>query len=112
MAMNRFLVVTSQYIPGYRIVNVLGLVSGLTARTRGVGGKFLGGLQSMAGGEVSAFTEEMLRARDEAYGRIVGQARSMGANAIVALDFETSEIFDSVVLISATGTAVIVEPER
>lgn len=65
----------------------------------------------MAGGEVSAFTEEMIKARNEALKRAIEQAKMLGANAIIGLDFETTEIFESTVLISAIGTAVIIEPE-
>jgi uncharacterized protein YbjQ (UPF0145 family) len=65
----------------------------------------------LAGGEVSAFTEEMIKARNEALKRAIEQAKMLGANAIIGLDFETTEIFESTVLISAIGTAVIIEPE-
>lgn len=110
--MNSIIVVTTPSIPGYKIVKILGIVSGLTARTRGVGGKFVASFQALAGGEVSAFTEEMVKARNEALKRAIEQAKMLGANAIVGLDFETTEVFESTVLISATGTAVIVEPEK
>lgn len=66
----------------------------------------------MAGGEVSAFTEEMIKARNEALKRAIEQAKMLGANAIIGLDFETTEIFESTVLISAIGTEVIIEPEK
>jgi uncharacterized protein YbjQ (UPF0145 family) len=104
-----FIVTTTPSVAGYRIVKIIGLVSGLTARTRGVGGQFIGSLQSMVGGEVTAFTSEILKARDEALNRAIEQAKGMGANAIVSLDLETANLFQSIVLISATGTAVLVE---
>jgi uncharacterized protein YbjQ (UPF0145 family) len=110
--MQPILVTTSPSVPGFRIVRIAGLVSGLTARTRGVGGKFIAGLQSIAGGEVTAFTSEMLKARDEALQRAMDQARYLGANAIISVDFETSEVFEAVVLVSVTGTAIVVEPEK
>lgn len=110
--MNNFIVVTTQIIPGYKIVKILGIVSGLTARTRGIGGKFIAAFQALAGGEVSVFTEEMVKARNEALKRAIEQAKKLGANAIIGLDFETTEVFESTVLISATGTAVIIEPEK
>jgi uncharacterized protein YbjQ (UPF0145 family) len=65
----------------------------------------------MVGGEVSAFTSEIEKARGEAIQRIVVKAQSLGANAIIGLDLETSDILQGTVLISATGTAVVVEPE-
>jgi uncharacterized protein YbjQ (UPF0145 family) len=109
-ASTEFLVVTTPTISGYRIRKVLGVVTGLTARTRGVGGKFVAGIQSMVGGEVSAFTYEIEKARVEAIQRMREQAQQMGANAVIGLDMESSDLL-SVIVISATGTAVVVEPE-
>ena len=109
--MSQVIVSTTPTVPGYRVTRVLGIVSGMTARTRGLGGKFVAGFQSMVGGEVSAFTEEIIKARDEALKRTMDQAIELGANAVIGLDFETSEVFQTVVLISTTGTAVVIEPE-
>lgn len=106
-----FIIVTTPSVPGYRIKKVLGVVTGLTPRTRGVGGKFVASIQSVFGGEISAFTSELEKARIEAMERAKENARRMGANAIVGLDIETSEVFQGVVVISVTGTAVIIEPE-
>ncbi len=106
-----FLITTTPKISGYMIVRICGIVSGLTARRRGMGGQFIGSLQSMVGGEVTAFTSEILKARDESMGRAVGQAKAMGANAIIGLDIETADLYQSIVMISATGTAVIIEPD-
>ncbi|MEM3437239.1 MAG: YbjQ family protein [Nitrososphaerales archaeon] len=106
-----FIIVTTPSVAGYRIKKVLGIVTGLTPRTRGVGGKFIAGIQSILGGEVSAFTSELEKARIEAIERAKDNAKRMGANAIVGLDIETSEVFQGVVVISVTGTAVIIEPE-
>jgi uncharacterized protein YbjQ (UPF0145 family) len=109
--MDQFIVTTTPSVPGYKIVRVLGVVSGITARTRGVGGKIIASFQVLVGGEISAFTEEMLKARDEAIKRAIDQAKTLGANAIIGLDFETTEIAESIVMISATGTAVVIAPE-
>jgi len=106
-----FLMVTTPTIPGYRIRRVLGVVTGLSPRTRGVGGKFVASIESMLGGEVTAFTSELEKARGEAMDRVRRRAQELGANAVVGLDLETSEVFQSTVVVSATGTAVIVEPE-
>jgi uncharacterized protein YbjQ (UPF0145 family) len=110
-ASTEFLVVTTPTLPGYRIKKILGVVTGLTARTRGVGGKFVAGIQSMVGGEVSAFTYEIEKARDEAIQRMREQAQQMGANAVIGVDFESADLLSAIV-ISTTGTAVIVEPEQ
>ncbi len=106
-----FMMVTTPHLPGYRVKKVLGLVTGLTARTRGVGGKFIAGFQSLAGGEVTAFTSEMEKARAEAIQRLKDNAARLGANAVLGVDVETTEVFQGTVLISATGTAAILEPE-
>ena len=109
-AKSPFLVVTTPSVQGYKITKVLGVVSGLTPRTRGVLGKFIGGLQTIVGGEVTAFTSEIEKARIEAIDRMTAQARAMGANAVVGLDMETSDILEGVIVIAAIGTAVVVEP--
>ena len=107
------LIVTTPSIPGYRITKVFGVVTSLVPRTRGVLGKIVAGFQSMVGGEVSAFTSELEKARMEAISRLKDKARRMGANAVVGLDLETSDLGlqAGVVVVSATGTAVVVEPE-
>ncbi|KYH41904.1 MAG: hypothetical protein AYL33_003970 [Candidatus Bathyarchaeota archaeon B63] len=104
---------TTPTIPGYRISRVLGVITAITPRTRGVLGKFIASWQTMLGGEVTAFTKELEKARKEAMERLKERARSLGANAIVGVDFETSDlgIGAGVVVVSATGTAVLVEPE-
>ena len=109
-SMPGFLIVTTPTIPGYRVKKILGMVSGLTARTRGMGGKFVAGIQSMLGGEVSAFTMEIQKARVESVNRMRERAQQMGANAVIGLDIESSDLIGAIV-ISATGTAVVVEPE-
>jgi uncharacterized protein YbjQ (UPF0145 family) len=105
--------VTTPTVPGYKIKRVMGLVTGLTPRTRGVLGKFIAGIESMFGGEVTAFTSEVEKARWEAINRAKSRAIELGANAIVGLDVETSDLGlqSGIVLFSATGTAVILEQE-
>ena len=105
------IVVTTPTISGYRITKVFGVVTGLTPRTRGIGGKIIGGIQSALGGEVTAFTTEIEKARRETIERLKDQARALGANAIVGLDMETADLLQTVIVISATGTAVVIEKE-
>ncbi|MGB9760081.1 MAG: YbjQ family protein [Thermoproteota archaeon] len=112
MSSTQFIVTTTPSIPNYKITKTLGIVCGLTIRSRGLGGHIVADLEQLLGGEVSAYTEEMLKARDEALQRAVEQAKSLGANAIVGLDFETSNISGTAIMISATGTAVIAEPNE
>lgn len=110
----QFLLVTTPTVPGYKIKRVFGVVIGLTPRTRGIFGKFIAGFESMVGGEVTAFTSEMEKARWEAIERAKNRALALGANAIVGLDVETSDLGlqNGIVLFSATGTAVLIEPEK
>ncbi len=109
-----FIMATTPTIQGYKIKKVIGVVTGLTPRTRGVLGKFMAGIESMFGGEVTAFTTELEKARIDAMARVKDKAIARGANAIVGLDLETSDMGSQmgIIVISATGTAVIVEPEE
>ncbi len=107
-------VVTTPTISGHKITKVLGLITGLSPRTRGVGGQIWGGVQAMLGGEVSAFTLEIEKAREEAMSRAIENAEKLGANAIVGVDLETSEMGSAqmnIMVITVTGTAVVVEKE-
>jgi uncharacterized protein YbjQ (UPF0145 family) len=107
------MVVTTPTLPGYRIVKVLGVVTGLTVRTRGVGGKFVAGIEGMFGGEVTSYSSEAEKARRESLQRLIDVATKMGANAVIAADFETSDILQGMAtLFSAYGTAVVVEPAK
>jgi uncharacterized protein YbjQ (UPF0145 family) len=110
----QFLIVTTPTVAGYKITKVLGLVTGFTPRTRGILGQFVAGWESMVGGEVTAFTSEVEKARWEAIDRAKTQAIGMGANAIIGLDVETSSMGaqnGAIMLFSATGTAVVIGPE-
>jgi uncharacterized protein YbjQ (UPF0145 family) len=107
------IVVTTPTLPGYRVVKVLGVVTGLTVRTRGVGGKFVAGIEGMFGGEVTSYSYEAEKARKESLQRLIDKAKVMGANAVIAADFETSDILrGTATLFSAYGTAVVVEPAK
>jgi uncharacterized protein YbjQ (UPF0145 family) len=105
------IVVTTPTISGYEVVKVLGIVHGLTVRTRGLGGKFIAGIESAFGGEVTTYTSECEKARKESMNRMIENAQRIGANAIIGVDFETSEILQGeATVFSAYGTAVIVKP--
>jgi uncharacterized protein YbjQ (UPF0145 family) len=103
------IVVTTNDIPGYRIQAVLGEVMGLTVRSTNIGASFTAGLRSIGGGELPEFTKIMYESRQEVTHRMVTEAQQRGANAIVAMRFDTDSIgqFSEV---CAYGTAVIVEP--
>ena len=108
---SELMVVTTSTIPGYDIVKALGIVHGMTVRTRGVGGKIMAGIEGMFGGEVTSYSSEAEKARKESMERLLENAKSVGANAIVRTDFETSDILNGTATIfSAYGTAVIMRP--
>ena len=113
MPMNEgMIVVTLPHLPGYRVIRVLGVIHGLTVRTRGVGGKLSATVSGIFGGEVHAYSEECERSKAEALQRLKENAARMGANAIIGADFETSDILaGTATVFSAYGTAVVVEPE-
>ncbi len=104
--------VTTPHIPGHRVARVVGLVHATSVRTRGVGGQLAAALQSLVGGEVRAYVTEVEKARSECLQRLISKAAEMGANAIVGIDFETTELLQGAIVINAWGTAVIVEPEE
>lgn len=105
------LTVTTPTVPGYRIKKVLGVVHGLTVRTRGMWGKWLASVKSMFGGKVGAYVSELKKAKDEALNLLKEEAARLGANAVVGVDFETSDLLGDLIMVSAHGTAVIIEPE-
>ncbi len=108
-----FIVATTPTVPGYKVTKVLGVVTGLTPRTTGVFGKMVAGIESFLGGEVTAFSAELERARMDAIRRVSRKAKDLGANAVIGLDLETSNVGlqMGIVIISATGSAVTVEKE-
>ena len=105
------LVSTTPSIPGYRVVRVLGVVTGMSIRTRGMLGRLLAGIEAVIGGRSEAYIAEFKKAREEALMDLESSARALGANAVIGVDFETTEVLEGFIVVTATGTAVIVEPE-
>jgi uncharacterized protein YbjQ (UPF0145 family) len=103
------LVVTTNDMPGYRIVQVVGMVRGLTVRSRSVIGNIGGALQSIFGGNISVYTNLAETARQEAFDLLVRHAQEQGANAIIAMRYDANEIMDGITEVLAYGTAVLVE---
>lgn len=103
------IVVTTFEIPGYRINAVLGEVMGLTVRSLNIGTSFTAGLRSIGGGEIPEYTKIMYQSRQEVMNRMVVEAERRGANAIVAMRFDTDSI-NQFSEVCAYGTAVVVEP--
>ncbi len=104
------LIVTTNDVPGHRVVKVIGLVRGITVRSRSVLGNFAGGVQSLFGGKLSVYVELAETARQEAYQHMIEHAQQAGANAIIAMRYDANEIMPGVTEVLAYGTAVVVEP--
>ncbi|ACY14071.1 YbjQ family protein [Haliangium ochraceum] len=105
------LVATTDELPGYRIVRVLGLVRGNTVRARNVGRDFLAGFKSIIGGEVRTYTQMLAQSREQSLDRLKAHALELGGNAVVGMRIATSMVMQGAAEILAYGTAVIVEPE-
>ena len=103
-------IVTTNEIPGYRITAVHGDVFGLVVRARNVFANVGAGLMTAIGGEVTGYTKLLTDSRNQARERMWREARSRGANAVVAMRFDCNEIGDMMSEIAAYGTAVTVEP--
>ena len=104
------LIVTTNDAPGYRIVKTIGAVRGITVRSRNAVSDMVGGLQSMLGGRVGAYVKLAEAGRQEAYDELVKHAEAHGANAILAVRYDATEIMPGVTEVLCYGTAVIVEP--
>lgn len=102
------LVVTTEHIHGYEIEKVIGQAFGVVVRSRGLGGNLTAALRSLAGGEIKEYTEMLEDARKAAIDRLVQNAHTMGANAVVMMRFDSSEIGQTMSEVVAYGTAVIV----
>ncbi|WP_010477831.1 heavy metal-binding domain-containing protein [Thermococcus zilligii] len=105
------IVVTTEGIPGYRIVEVRGIARGGIVKATHIGRDIMALLRNIKGGEVKEYTEMLAEAREEALRRMALRAREMGANAVVGVRFATSNVGSSVAEVYAYGTAVVVEKE-
>jgi len=105
------IVVTTPYLSGYRIVESKGMVFGLVVRSRGLGGNVMAQLRSLGGGEIHEYTSLLEDTRRQALDRLVKNATILGANAVVSMRFDSSEISGTMSEIVAYGTAVVVVPD-
>lgn len=105
------MVTTTFGFDGYRVRKHLGVVRGITVRSRSILGTFGAGLQQIVGGNISLYTEMCETARKEAYNLMVQHARELGANAIIGMRYDANEIGEGVAEVLAYGTAVIIEAE-
>jgi uncharacterized protein YbjQ (UPF0145 family) len=104
------MVSTTNDITGFKIVRHLGIVRGITVRSRSVVGNLVGGLQSMFGGQIGAYLDLAETSRQEAFDHMCAHATQAGANAVVGMRYDANEIMDGITEVLAYGTAVWVEP--
>jgi len=102
-------VTTSTSLEGYKVTKQLGLVRGITVRSRSVVGNFAGGILAIFGGRNSIYTELCEKAREEAYDLLMDHAKKMGANAVINMRYDANEVMPGMTEVLAYGTAVVVE---
>ena len=102
-------VTTSNGLDGFRVTRSLGLVRGITVRSRSFVGTLGGMLQTLGGGNITLFTELCEQSREEAYELMLAHAAEKGANAVIAVRYDATELMSGVTEVLAYGTAVIVE---
>lgn len=107
--MNNILITTSTHLEGYKIVKQLGLVRGITVRSRSIVGNFVGGLMTIVGGRNTIYTDLCERAREEAYQLMIEHGIDLGCNAIINVRYDANEVMNGVTEVLAYGTAVVVE---
>lgn len=103
------MITTNIELNGYKIVKSLGLVRGITVRSRSLLGNIAGGFQTLFGGKISIYVELCEKTREEAYQQMLQHASERGANAIICVRYDANEVIDGVNEVLAYGTAVLVE---
>lgn len=107
--MDNSMMTTAFTLDGYRITKNLGVVRGITVRSRSALGQLAGGLQTIFGGNITIFTELCEHARSEAFEFMINHADEMGANAVIGIRYDANDVMEGVTEVLAYGTAVIVE---
>jgi uncharacterized protein YbjQ (UPF0145 family) len=103
--------VTTEHVAGYRTTRSIGQVFGVVVRSRGLGGNIMARLRTIVGGEIREYTQMLEEARRHALDRLVTNATQMGANAVLMMRFDSSEIGQTMSEIVAYGTAAVIEKE-
>ncbi|WP_347988355.1 YbjQ family protein [Methylomonas sp. AM2-LC] len=106
------MITTALELPGYVVLRNLGVVRGITVRSRSVVGNFFGGLQSLFGGNISIYSNLCEKARAETYQLMCEHAKALGANAIIAMRYDATEVMPGLTEVLCYGSAVLVEPEK
>ena len=99
-------------MPGYRIVKTFGVVRGIIVRSRSIVGTIGAGLQTLVGGNISILTNLCEKTRQDALEQMLDHARQLGANAVVGLRYDATEVMQGVTEVLCYGTAVLVEPHQ
>ena len=107
---NDTLITTSTSLEGYKVVRQLGLVRGITVRSRSILGNMAGGFMTIFGGRSAIYTELCENAREEAFQLMILHARELGANAIINMRYDANDVMSGLTEVLAYGTAVVVEP--
>src|SRR6476646_1815105 len=107
--LDQSMITTSTELEGYRITRNLGVVRGITVRSRSVLGNIAGGLQTLFGGTISIYVELCEKTREEAFQHMLRHADERGANAIISIRYDANEVISGVNEVLAYGTAVVVE---
>jgi uncharacterized protein YbjQ (UPF0145 family) len=110
--MNAALTTTAFTIDGQRIVKSLGVVRGITVRSRSIFGTIGGSLQTLVGGNISLFSSLCEKTRAEAFGLMLEHADDLGANAVIGVRYDATEIMSGVTEVLCYGTAVVVAPSH
>lgn len=105
------IIVTGEHITGQKVVKTLGLVKGNTIRARHIGRDIAAAFRNVVGGEITDYTKMIAESREQALDRMVDEAKSKGANAIIMTRFSTSSMMQGAAELLVYGTAVIVESE-
>jgi uncharacterized protein YbjQ (UPF0145 family) len=108
--MDTSMITTAFGFDGYRIVKYLGVIRGITVRSRSVVGNMFGALQTMVGGNITIYTELCEQARLEAFNLMVDHAQQLGANAIIGMCYDANDVAEGVTEVLAYGTAVVIAP--
>jgi len=103
------MITTAFELPGYRVVESLGIVRGIIVRSRSVVGNFLGGIQSLFGGDITVYTSLCEQARQDTYRDMLKHARQKRANAIIGVRYDATELMPGLTEVLCYGTAVVVE---
>ena len=104
------MVTTAMELPGCRIVASLGVVRGITVRSRSIVGNLVGMIQTLFGGSISIYRELCEQAREEAYRQMIEEARKLGADGIIAMRYDATDVMAGLTEVLCYGTAVVVEP--